>query len=82
MVRAHDLETFIARRANGREVIFRIDEVPRRRRIEIPRANAAHDRFRSADEQTATLSRRLLARMRKHVSDNIRWHSDTHHEKL
>ncbi len=82
VIGADNLETFNARRANSREVIFRIDEVPGRRSIEIPRANAAHDRLPFADEQPATLARRLLARMRKHVSHDIHWNADTHHKKL
>ena len=66
----------------AREVIFGIDQVARRLRIEIPRANAAHDRLPFADQQPATFPRRLLARMREHVSDDIRWNLDTHHEQL
>ena len=77
-----DLESLCARGTNGPEMIFWVDEVSRRLGIEIPRANAAHDRLPCADKQPATLARRFLARMRKHVSGDIRWNLDTHHEQL
>ncbi len=80
MIRADHLEPFCARGADSGEVIFGVDEIAGRFRIEIPRADAAGDCITLSDKKAAAFTWCFVARVLQHLSDDSYWNPDTHHK--
>jgi hypothetical protein len=72
VIEAEDLEAARPPVTACVDVILRVDDEPRRRRrSHIARAPRLHDLIAAAEEDTAALSRKLLARVRDQPVSNV-----------
>jgi hypothetical protein len=63
-------------------MILRIDQIPRGARLKIARADSALHGAAPADKEPAALIRRLITRMRQHVSNHGLRKRDSHTNNL
>ena len=75
MIEADDVEPAAARVAAAVDVIFGIDQKPRRIAGDIPCVNRVNDLIGPADQQAAALRRRGLSRVRNHGIEDGGSHS-------